>query len=81
MLYWERFGNPAPHESGLTMVCGHTSQQSGDPLNVGHAICIDTSACRGGWLTCLDVDTMFCWQASESGDVRSFWLDEEPDDD
>lgn len=78
MLYWESFGNPAPHESGLTMVCGHTPQRSGQPLDIGHAVCIDTGACRRGWLTCLDVDARFCWQANESGDTRSFWLDDGP---
>lgn len=78
MLYWESFGDPAPHESGLTMVCGHTPQRTGIPLDVGHAICIDTWACGGGWLTCLDVDTRYCWQSNESGETRSFWIDEGP---
>ncbi|TWU07572.1 metallophosphoesterase family protein [Stieleria varia] len=49
MLYWESFGNPAPHESGLTMVCGHTPQRDGFPLSVGHAICIDTWVCGCGF--------------------------------
>jgi len=78
MLYWESFGDPAPHESGLTMVCGHTPQRTGQPLDVGHAICIDTWACGRGWLTCLDVDARYCWQANESGDTRGFWLDDGP---
>lgn len=78
MLYWEPFDDPAPHESGLTMVCGHTAQRSGVPLDVGHAICIDTWVYGRGWLTCLDVDARYCWQANESGDTRSFWLDVGP---
>ena len=78
MLYWESFGDPAPHESGLTMICGHTAQRAGQPLDVGHAICIDTWACGRGWLTCLDVGARYCWQANESGDTRSFWLDDGP---
>ena len=78
MLYWESFGDPAPYESGLTMVCGHTPQRTGQPLDVGHAICIDTWACGRGWLTCLDLDARYCWQANESGDTRSFWLDDGP---
>ena len=49
MLYWQRFGKPRPHVSGKTMVCGHTIQRSGEPLNVGHAICIDTWAYGKGW--------------------------------
>lgn len=76
MLYWESFGDPLPHDSGLTMICGHTTQRNGYPLDVGHAVCIDTWACGRGWLTCLDVDARFCWQANESGETRSFWLDE-----
>jgi serine/threonine protein phosphatase 1 len=76
MLYWESFGNPPPHESGLTMVCGHTPQHSGRPRDIGHAICIDTWVCNGGWLTCLDVENRYCWQASERGATRSFRLDE-----
>ena len=72
MLYWESFGNPAPHESGLTMVCGHTPQRDGVPLSVGHAICIDTWDCGRGWLTCLDVDAGICWQSNESGATRRF---------
>ncbi len=79
MLYWEPFDHPAPHSSGLTMVCGHTPQHSGYPLDIGHAICIDTWACGRGWLTCLDVDARFCWQANEAGDTRSFALDDDHD--
>jgi serine/threonine protein phosphatase 1 len=31
MLYWEKFNDPALHESGKIMVCGHTPQRSGLP--------------------------------------------------
>jgi serine/threonine protein phosphatase 1 len=78
MLYWESFGDPLPHESGLTMVCGHTPQRDGVPRNVGHAICIDTWACGRGWLTCLDVESGLCWQSNEFGDTRKFWLHDGP---
>lgn len=78
MLYWEPLVDPTPHESGLTMVCGHTRQRNGVPLTMGHAICIDTWACGRGWLTCLDVDTGLCWQANEAGLTRRFWLDDGP---
>jgi len=47
MLRWETFSDPPPHESGKVMVCGHTSQKSGEPRNIGHAVCIDTYA-HGG---------------------------------
>lgn len=76
MLFWKKFGNPAPHFSGKTMVCGHTSQKSGIPLNHGHAICIDTRVYSKGWLTCLDVTSGRLWQANQQGSVRTAWLNE-----
>ncbi len=69
-LFWEPLIRPAPHQSGKTMVCGHTSQESGHPLNFGHAVCIDTYACGGGWLTALHVETGHYWQANEDGETR-----------
>jgi serine/threonine protein phosphatase 1 len=74
MLYWEQFRDPPPHESGKTMVCGHTPQKSGRPKYIGHAVCIDTDACRGGWLTCLDVSERVYWQANERGETRQVLL-------
>ena len=73
-IYWEKFRNPQPHCSGKIMVCGHTAQKNGVPLNVGHAICIDTWVYGTGWLTCLDVDSGKCWQAKQSGETRTGWL-------
>jgi serine/threonine protein phosphatase 1 len=70
MLRWESFGEPAPHVSGKVMICGHSAQKSGRPLNVGHAVCIDTWVYGRGWLTCLDVRTGEVWQANERGEVR-----------
>jgi len=75
MLYWEEFNDPPPHESGKIMVCGHTSQKSGLPRSVGHAICIDTWAHGKGWLTCLDVAEGVYWQANQAGETRTRWLD------
>src|SRR5262249_40205022 len=74
MLYWESFNDPPPHESGKVLVCGHTPQESCIPRNIGHAICIDTGACKGGWLTCLDVATGKYWQANERGETRVEWI-------
>jgi serine/threonine protein phosphatase 1 len=77
ILYWGRFNDPAPHQSGKVMVCGHTSQKSGLPANRGHAVCIDTWACGDGWLSCLDVGSGRLWQARQDRDeVRELWLDE-----
>lgn len=76
MLYWERFDNPPPHESGKTMICGHTSQKSGLPINHGHAICIDTRVYDRGWLTCLEVESGNLWQANEQGETRTLSLED-----
>ena len=50
-----RVDQARPHRSGRTVVVGHTSQKSGEVLNLGHLICIDTFCHGGGWLTALDV--------------------------
>lgn len=69
-LIHKKFGTPEPHVSGKTMVCGHTAQKSHVPLNLGHAVCIDTDPDRGGWLTCLHVESDRYWQANFEGEVR-----------
>jgi serine/threonine protein phosphatase 1 len=75
-LHWEKLGAAQPHLSGKVMVCGHTQQRSGVPLNLGHAVCIDTWAYGLGWLTCLDVATGDYWQANQAGAVRIGRLEE-----
>ncbi|MGK7922802.1 MAG: metallophosphoesterase family protein [Trichodesmium sp.] len=75
-LFWEKLDNPIPHFSGKTMVCGHTSQKSGKPLNLGHAICIDTRVYDQGWLTCLDVNSGKVWQANKKGKLRTASIDD-----
>ena len=70
MLYWEFLSEPSPHLSGRRMVCGHTSQKSGRPLDFGHAVCIDTHVHAGGWLTCLETGSDVYWQATERGELR-----------
>lgn len=75
MLYWEAFDLPAPHESGKTVVSGHTSQRTGVPLSIEHAVCIDTWAWGSGWLTCLDLLSGKYWQANNSGQTRWAWLE------
>ena len=74
-LYWD-FISPltAAHCSGKTVICGHTSQRSGRPLNLGHTVCLDTYAYGGGFLSCMDMAKGTVWQASESGMRREFPL-------
>jgi serine/threonine protein phosphatase 1 len=56
------------------MVCGHTSQKSGKPVNLGHAICIDTRPYDGRWLTCLETKSGKVWQANQKGKVKTAWI-------
>lgn len=70
MLYWEKLIEPCRHASGKIMICGHTRQKSGVPLDLGTTICIDTNIYDGGWLTCLDVGTGHYWQANQTGQLR-----------
>ena len=80
VLLWEKLHAPLPHVSGKVMVCGHTKQKSGIPLNLGHAVCIDTGVYEpDGWLTCLDVHTGQYWQANQRGQTLTAWLDEPPE--
>jgi serine/threonine protein phosphatase 1 len=70
MLRWKTFRDVRPHCSGKIVVCGHTTQRGGRPRSIGHAICIDTGASCGGWLTCFEPATGDYWQANERGESR-----------
>ncbi|MEM7013708.1 MAG: metallophosphoesterase family protein [Verrucomicrobiota bacterium] len=70
-LYWSQYIDPPRHKSGKKMVCGHTSQKDGLPKYNGSAACIDTWVYGKGWLTCLDVERSFYWQANQQGEVRT----------
>jgi serine/threonine protein phosphatase 1 len=72
MLCWEKLDRQwsVPHCSGKIMICGHSAQKSGVPLDLGHAVCIDTCVYGAGWLTCLDVTSGQLWQARQSGETR-----------
>lgn len=76
VLYWGDFDCIGPHVSGKQVICGHTSQKDGIPLSRPHATCIDTWACGGAWLTCLDVESKRYFQANQNGDTRVAWLNE-----
>jgi len=69
-LIHKKFGNPSPHISGKIMIAGHTAQKNHVPLNLGHAVCIDTDPGRGGWLTCLHAETGDYWQTNFAGELR-----------
>ena len=57
-------------ESGKTVVVGHTSQKTGEVLDLGHLKCIDTFCYGGGWLTAQEVRSEEVWQADREGELR-----------
>ena len=63
-------GIPEPHCSGKRAVVGHTSQKTGEILDAGHLVCIDTYCYGGGWLTALDTTCGQVWQATNRGELR-----------
>jgi serine/threonine protein phosphatase 1 len=72
LAFWEHIYShlPAAHENGKIAIVGHTSQKSGQVLDLGHCICIDTFCHGGGWLTAMDVATGQLWQADRHGRRR-----------
>jgi serine/threonine protein phosphatase 1 len=58
------------HCSGKVAVVGHTPQRTGEVLDLGFLVCIDTNCARGGWLTALDTTTGRVWQADRAGTLR-----------
>jgi serine/threonine protein phosphatase 1 len=73
VLLWLSLGDyvPRPHCSGKIAVVGHTPQQSGEILDLGHLVCLDTGCGVGGWLTALDVESGEVWQVDERGTMRT----------
>ncbi|QEH36639.1 Serine/threonine-protein phosphatase 1 [Aquisphaera giovannonii] len=71
-LRWEKLYDevPAPHFSGKTAIVGHTSQKSGEILDLGHIKCIDTRCFGDGWLTAMEVHSGRLWQADRRGRIR-----------
>ena len=72
LVRWEslRDSMPGVHSSGKTAVVGHTSQKSGEVLNAGHLVCIDTYCHGGGWLTAYEPETGRLWQSNEQGQLQ-----------
>jgi serine/threonine protein phosphatase 1 len=75
-LYWRRVVEATQHYSGKILICGHTAQHSGVPLDLGYAICIDTWAYSGGYLSCLECKDGYLWQASQNGQTREGRLED-----
>jgi serine/threonine protein phosphatase 1 len=62
---------PGPHCSGKIAVVGHTPQVSGEILDLGHLVCLDTGCGVGGWLTGIDLGSGEVWQVNEGGRLRA----------
>lgn len=72
VLRWDslRYRLPGLHCSGKKAVVGHTSQKTGQPLELDYLICIDTWIYGEGYLTALDVDSGKIWQVDQLGVLR-----------
>ena len=68
-LYWLTLSMAAPHFSGRTVVCGHSSQMSGRIVDLGHTICIDTGITKGGAITCLNLSDFSFTQSTNEGAI------------
>jgi serine/threonine protein phosphatase 1 len=69
-LRWDFLPAAMRHRSGKMVICGHSSQKSGVPKVIPGAVCIDTFAHGGGWLTCLDAESGRFWQTDLLGRRR-----------
>ena len=72
LLRWEHIDptKSRQHISRKTVILGHTPQKSGEILDLGSVVCIDTFCHGGGWLTALDVLTGKIWQSNQQGELR-----------
>lgn len=78
-LFWNKLDPLVPpHPSGKIVVCGHTRQVSGEPLWLGHLLCLDTNVYDGGWLTACDLMTLEYWQVNSEGTTRKGALKPKP---
>jgi serine/threonine protein phosphatase 1 len=76
-LRWVRFiGFEEPHPSGKRVICGHTPQATNVPAVIDGWVCLDTWVYHGGYLSVLDVEKNFVYQARQSGEYREDALNE-----
>ncbi len=73
-LRWEHLdpNRLRTHFSGKTVVVGHTPQVTGEILNPGFLIGIDTDCFQGGWLTAIELNSMTVLQANQECQTRTF---------
>ncbi len=72
VLRWVKLSErvPGPHVNGKKAFVGHTHDRGGEIFSLSHLTCLDTYCYGGGWLTAMDVQTGFLWQADKSGELR-----------
>jgi serine/threonine protein phosphatase 1 len=72
LLLWTSLKRRVPgrHSSGKTAILGHTSQKTGEVLDLGHLKCIDTWCYGDGWLTAMELTSGRVWQAAKDGRMR-----------
>ena len=70
--YWNHLSTPLPlpHESGKRVFVGHTPQSSGEILDAGHVVCVDTCCFGGGFLSAYEIGTNEVTQADIHGHLR-----------
>lgn len=67
-LQWQHLKTPITHCSGKTLITGHTPRKL--PLISSTFIGMDTDIARGGWLSCLDLNSGKLIQADCFGSLR-----------
>ncbi len=72
VMHWDHLPAqlPSPHVSGKRVFFGHTPQASGNVLDAGHLVCIDTYCFGGGYLTAFEIDTNCLIQVDHHGHLR-----------
>ena len=72
ILHWDHLPAklPLPHVSGKRVFFGHTPQPTGNVLDAGHLVCIDTYCFGGGFLTAFDIDSNDLIQVDHHGHLR-----------
>ncbi|TVR38881.1 MAG: serine/threonine protein phosphatase [Cryomorphaceae bacterium] len=69
-LFWRKYPKPEKYSEDAVVICGHTPRKDGRIADFGHAICLDTYAYGGKWLSCLHLPSGRFWQAREKGKTR-----------
>ncbi len=60
---------PPPHISGKRAIVGHTHDRRGEIVQFPHLVCIDTYCYGGRWLTAIELESGYTWQASFEGEL------------